>query len=108
MKCEGTAWKNGEKRGQPELGEFFFRVSYGCAILKSIMPRRKRCVLPGVPCHITQRGVDRRETFSSDTDRRTYLEDAHPGVGGEKGGEKGVRKRGQPGSVSKIESTQST
>ena len=37
------------------------------------MPRRKRCVLPGVPCHITQRGVDRRETFSSDTDRRTYL-----------------------------------
>ncbi len=37
------------------------------------MPRPRRCVLPGVPCHITQRGVDRRETFSSDTDRRTYL-----------------------------------
>jgi putative transposase len=37
------------------------------------MPRRKRCVLPGAPCHITQRGVDRRETFSSDTDRQTYL-----------------------------------
>ena len=37
------------------------------------MPRRARCVLPEVPCHITQRGVDRRETFSSDEDRRTYL-----------------------------------
>ncbi len=30
-------------------------------------------MLPGVPCHITQRGVDRRETFSSNTDRQTYL-----------------------------------
>jgi putative transposase len=30
-------------------------------------------VLAGVPYHITQRGVDRRETFSSDADRATYL-----------------------------------
>ena len=30
-------------------------------------------MLPGVACHITQRGVDRRETFSDDGDRRTYL-----------------------------------
>jgi len=37
------------------------------------MPRPRRCVLPGAPCHITQRGVDRRETFGSDTDRETYL-----------------------------------
>jgi putative transposase len=37
------------------------------------MPRRNRCVLPNVPCHITQRGVDRREVFSSDQDRITYL-----------------------------------
>jgi putative transposase len=37
------------------------------------MPRRNRCILPGVPCHITQRGVDRRQTFSSATDRLTYL-----------------------------------
>ena len=37
------------------------------------MPRRSRCVLPGVACHITQRGVDRRETFSEDGDRRTDL-----------------------------------
>jgi len=29
--------------------------------------------LPGVACHITQRGVDRRETFSSEEDRLTYL-----------------------------------
>jgi len=31
-------------------------------------------VLPGAACHITQRGVDRRETFSDDGDRRTYLQ----------------------------------
>jgi len=37
------------------------------------MPRPRRCVLPGTPCHITQRGVDRRPTFDSDTDRETYL-----------------------------------
>jgi putative transposase len=37
------------------------------------MPRRSRCVLPGVPCHITQRGVDRCQTFSSDLGRLTYL-----------------------------------
>jgi putative transposase len=37
------------------------------------MPRRGRCVLSEVPCHITQRGVDRCETFSTDDDRQTYL-----------------------------------
>ena len=37
------------------------------------MPRRSRCVLPGVPCHITQRGVDRCKTFSCTQDRLTYL-----------------------------------
>ena len=37
------------------------------------MPRRGRCILPGVACHVTQRGVDRRETFSRDDDRLTYL-----------------------------------
>lgn len=37
------------------------------------MPRRNRCVLPEIPCHITQRGVDRREVFSEDQDRLTYL-----------------------------------
>jgi REP-associated tyrosine transposase len=37
------------------------------------MPRRNRALLPEVPCHITQRGVDRRETFSSPQDRLTYL-----------------------------------
>jgi putative transposase len=37
------------------------------------MPRRDRCILAGVPCHVTQRGVDRRETFSADADRETYL-----------------------------------
>ena len=37
------------------------------------MPRRARCVLPGVPYHVTQRGVDRQATFSLDEDRQTYL-----------------------------------
>ena len=43
--------------------------------------------MPDVPCHVTQRGVDRRETFSSDEDRETYprlmrenLDDAAVGV----------------------------
>ena len=30
-------------------------------------------MLPGVACHITQRGVDQGETFSCDEDRQTYL-----------------------------------
>lgn len=38
------------------------------------MPRARRCVLAGAPHHVTQRGVDGRETFSSDGDRLTYLE----------------------------------
>ena len=37
------------------------------------MPRRNRALLPEVSCHITQRGVDRCETFSSPQDRLTYL-----------------------------------
>jgi putative transposase len=37
------------------------------------MPRRGRCVLSEVPCHITQRGVNQCETFSTDDDRQTYL-----------------------------------
>jgi putative transposase len=37
------------------------------------MPRRNRCVLPGAACHVTQRGVDRMETFSSSQDYLTYL-----------------------------------
>ena len=34
-------------------------------------------MLPDVACHITQRGVDRRETFSSPQDRLTYLRLLH-------------------------------
>ena len=37
------------------------------------MPRRSRCVLSGVPYHITQRGVDKCVTFSTEEDRQTYL-----------------------------------
>jgi putative transposase len=37
------------------------------------MPRRLRCVLAGVPHHITQRGVDRCPVFETDFDRSTYL-----------------------------------
>ena len=38
-----------------------------------IMPRRSRCVLDGVPHHVTQRGVDRCAVFVTDFDRQTYL-----------------------------------
>ncbi|MBZ5579217.1 MAG: transposase [Acidobacteriia bacterium] len=37
------------------------------------MPRRQRCVLDGVPHHVTQRGVDRCPVFQADFDRHTYL-----------------------------------
>ena len=37
------------------------------------MPRRNRCIVPGLPCHVTQRGVNRCETFSSVQDRQAYL-----------------------------------
>jgi putative transposase len=37
------------------------------------MPRRSRCVLPGVPYHITQRGVDKCVTFSTEEDRHTHV-----------------------------------
>jgi putative transposase len=38
------------------------------------MPRRNRCILAGVPCHVTARGVDRRATFLDDSNRLTYLQ----------------------------------
>ena len=38
------------------------------------MPRQPRCLILGIACHITQRGVDRRETFSTLDDRNTYIE----------------------------------
>jgi putative transposase len=37
------------------------------------MPRRSRCVVAGVPHHVTQRGVDKCVTFSTEEDRPTYL-----------------------------------
>lgn len=37
------------------------------------MPRRPRCVLDGVPHHVTQRGVNRCPVFLTDFDRHTYL-----------------------------------
>ncbi len=38
------------------------------------MAQKPRCLVLGILCHITQRGVDRRETFSSIDDRHTYIE----------------------------------
>ena len=37
------------------------------------MPRRDRCQFPGLPCHVTQRGVNRSETFYIRADWETYL-----------------------------------
>lgn len=34
------------------------------------MPRNARCVLPGIPYHITQRGTNRQIVFHSAADRR--------------------------------------
>ena len=39
-----------------------------------VMPRMPRAVLPEVPHHLTQRGVDRRPIFFADSDRRVYLD----------------------------------
>src|SRR5215469_16020557 len=37
------------------------------------MPHRKRIVVPGVPLHITQRGVRRLNIFRDNEDRCVYL-----------------------------------
>ena len=37
------------------------------------MPRRARLVIPGLPFHVTQRGVNRCAIFVDDEDRRTFL-----------------------------------
>ena len=37
------------------------------------MPRNRRCVLPGIAYHVTQRGVNRCEVFFTQADRETYL-----------------------------------
>jgi len=38
------------------------------------MPRKARLVIPGLACHITQRGNNRQDIFFVDGDRRAYLE----------------------------------
>jgi putative transposase len=62
--------KRADKTGQPELCGF---RELDASPAQCCMPRRNRCIVSGLPCHVTQRGVDRRETFSEDADRRTYL-----------------------------------
>lgn len=37
------------------------------------MPRNARCVLPGLPYHVTQRGTNRQRVFYSPTDYKMYL-----------------------------------
>src|SRR5450432_329262 len=37
------------------------------------MPRNSRCIAPGLPYHITQRGTDRQKVFFSVADRAMYL-----------------------------------
>ena len=38
------------------------------------MPRRPRLVIPEIPLHITQRGINRAATFLSDDDYQRYHE----------------------------------
>jgi putative transposase len=47
---------------------------YGIRNRASPMPRRARLELPGIPMHITQRGVNRGAVFVDDEDRRHYLD----------------------------------
>ncbi|HET9484306.1 MAG TPA: transposase [Xanthomonadales bacterium] len=37
------------------------------------MPRTRRLVVPGIPLHVVQRGVNRVDVFGDDADRRHYL-----------------------------------
>jgi len=37
------------------------------------MPRKARCILPGLAYHVTQRGTDRQRVFLVATERRTHL-----------------------------------
>jgi len=39
----------------------------------STMARNARCILPGIPYHVTQRGTNRERVFFSTTHRKTYL-----------------------------------
>lgn len=41
------------------------------------MPRRARLILPNVPLHITQRGVNRAAIFIDDEDRHHYRKLLH-------------------------------
>ena len=38
------------------------------------MPRIARVVLPGIPLHITQRGIRRLNVFGNDSDRHLYID----------------------------------
>jgi putative transposase len=43
-------------------------------LLKNRMPRKPRYYLPGVPCHVIQRGHNREPCFSAPDDFRYYLQ----------------------------------
>ena len=38
------------------------------------MPRNARCVAPGIPYHVTQRGTNGQRIFFADIDRKAYLQ----------------------------------
>lgn len=46
------------------------------------MPRNARCVLPGIPYHVTQRGTDRQRVFFLNSDREMYLRLLSRNLGG--------------------------
>jgi REP element-mobilizing transposase RayT len=50
-----------------------FQVTFDYTVLDMVLMGRARCVIPGVPCYVTQRGADGAATFSGDDDRLTYL-----------------------------------
>lgn len=68
------AGKNRGKTGGRPVPAIFplFFLNKTCILSASYHNgRRSRVLLPGVACHVTQRGVDRRETFSSGHDPAT-------------------------------------
>ena len=47
-------WDRDGEKGQPELRSVSRELRIRFGPMLSMMPRRKRCVLPGVACHLTR------------------------------------------------------
>ena len=48
-------------------------MHFQCIVVEFV-PRRARILLPEIPVHVIQRGIDRAACFFSDEDRQVYLD----------------------------------